>query len=50
MKVPANTPPVVDYLKPQGRFKHLFKDERGKEELFHIQKIADKNIAKYGLK
>jgi len=39
--------PVEEYLKTQGRFKHLL----GKpEEVKKIQEIADGNIQKYGLK
>lgn len=39
--------PVEEYLKAQGRFKHLL----GKpEEVKKIQEIADFNIQKYGLK
>lgn len=41
--------PVEEYLKLQGRFKHLFKNEAGKAEIEKIQKIADDNIAYYGL-
>ncbi len=41
--------PVEEYLKLQGRFKHLFKDDAGKAEIEKIQKIADDNIAYYGL-
>ncbi|MFW0884900.1 thiamine pyrophosphate-dependent enzyme [Candidatus Acidulodesulfobacterium sp. H_13] len=41
--------PVEEYLKLQGRFKHLFKDEAGKAEIEKIQKIADENIARYAL-
>ena len=41
--------PVEEYLKLQGRFKHLFKDEAGRTEIEKIQKIADENIAKFGL-
>ena len=41
--------PVIDYLKVQSRFKHLFKIENGDKEIEKIQKIADKNIQKYGL-
>lgn len=40
---------VEDYLKPQGRFSHLFKTEQGKEQIKYIQELADKNIEKYGL-
>ena len=39
--------PVEEYLKTQGRFKHLFKNP---EEIKKIQDIADNNINKYGLK
>ena len=49
MKLPAKRPPVEDYLKPQGRFKHLFRDERGREQIAHIQKSANENIKKYNL-
>lgn len=49
MKTPAKRPPVEEYLKPQGRFKHLFKDERGKEQIAYIQRLADENVKKYGL-
>ncbi|MBI2459873.1 MAG: pyruvate ferredoxin oxidoreductase [Parcubacteria group bacterium] len=49
MKLPANRPPVQDYLKPQGRFKHLFKSERGQEQIAYIQKLADENVKKYNL-
>jgi len=39
--------PVEEYLKIQGRFKHLLKNP---EEIKKIQDIADNNIRKYGLK
>jgi len=39
--------PVVEYLKTQGRFKHLLNNP---EEIKKIQEAADNNIAKYGLK
>ncbi len=38
--------PVEEYLKTQGRFKHLLKNE---EELEKIREIARQNIEKYGL-
>lgn len=41
--------PVDDYLRLQGRFAHLFKDERGRERLAQIQAIADRNIKRFGL-
>ncbi|MDD5254572.1 MAG: thiamine pyrophosphate-dependent enzyme [Candidatus Omnitrophica bacterium] len=39
--------PVEEYLKLQGRFKHLMKSP---EEIKKVQAIADSNIEKYGLK
>ena len=39
--------PVEEYLKAQGRFKHLLHNP---QEVKKIQEIADKNIEKYGLK
>jgi len=50
MKVPATTPAVTEYLKQHARFKHLFKDERGKAELEKFQQYCDENIKKYNLK
>ncbi len=45
-----NVQPVSEYLKRQGRFRHLFKDEpRAKEELEHIQALANHNIEIFGL-
>jgi hypothetical protein len=41
--------PVTEYLKLQGRFKHLFGPE-GKEELSRIQEFANKNISAYHLR
>ncbi len=49
LKVPKKKVKVEEYLKLQGRFKHLFKDDRGKKHLKIIQDIADANIEKYGL-
>ncbi|MBU2044409.1 MAG: pyruvate ferredoxin oxidoreductase [Candidatus Omnitrophica bacterium] len=45
-KLPA-AKPVADYLKLQGRFRHLLKKP---EELKRVQEVADKNIEYYGLK
>lgn len=42
--------PVKDYLSEQNRFRHLFADDaRAREELEHLQAIADHNIAYYNL-
>jgi pyruvate ferredoxin oxidoreductase beta subunit len=40
---------VEDYLKSQGRFKHLFTMDGGKDEIAKIQAIADWNVKHYGL-
>jgi pyruvate ferredoxin oxidoreductase beta subunit len=40
---------VQEYLKLQGRYKHLFKGAEGADILGKIQAIADANIAKYKL-
>ncbi len=43
--------PVRDYLRAQKRFVHLFADDpRAREELDHIQALADHNIERYGLR
>lgn len=41
--------PVIEYLKLQKRFAHLFKPERNREVLDRIQAGADRNIARFGL-
>jgi len=42
--------PVVDYLKPQRRFAHLFKkNDLAAANLERMQAMADANIAKYNL-
>jgi predicted heme/steroid binding protein len=41
--------PVEEYLKLQGRFRHLFGTPGGEAELKEIQAIADANIRKYDL-
>ena len=38
--------PIEDYLKLQGRFKHILKSP---EQIKLVQDIANKNIEKYGL-
>jgi len=40
---------VEEYLKAQGRFRHLFQSEKGKQELVKIQEVADHNIERLGL-
>ena len=41
--------PVSDYLKRQKRYRHLFDNQMGREQLQKLQAIADHNIQKYGL-
>jgi pyruvate ferredoxin oxidoreductase beta subunit len=43
--------PVEDFLRPQGRFRHLLKDDdpRAREERAHLQALADHNIERWGL-
>ncbi|HEX9912391.1 MAG TPA: thiamine pyrophosphate-dependent enzyme [candidate division Zixibacteria bacterium] len=41
--------PVEEYLKLQGRFRHLFRKEGFEEELKRIQAMADDNIKKFNL-
>ena len=40
--------PVTEYLKPQKRFAHLFKDA-GDDRIARIQAIADRNIIEFNL-
>lgn len=50
VKCPKPRPFVEEYLKLQGRYKHLFgKDGDNKEEIAKIQAIADENVRRYGL-
>ena len=49
VKSPNPRPKVEEYLKLQGRYKHLFKPTENKEELARMQAIADKNVKKYNL-
>lgn len=41
--------PVEEYLRPQGRYRHLFKPELRADLIARIQAMADRNIARYGL-
>jgi len=41
--------PVEDYLRPQGRYRHLFEPVPETEIIAQIQARADANIARYGL-
>ena len=41
--------PVTEYLKPQRRFAHLFKDGHEDPRVARLQAICDANIAEYGL-
>jgi pyruvate ferredoxin oxidoreductase beta subunit len=41
--------PVEDYLNLQRRFAHLFKPERQDDVIARIQRVADRNIDRYGL-
>lgn len=50
VKIPNPQPPVEEYLKMQGRFKHLFKSPIGQKQISYIQSLANENIKKYGLK
>ncbi|MBD3168837.1 MAG: pyruvate ferredoxin oxidoreductase [candidate division Zixibacteria bacterium] len=49
-KIGKNRKPVEEYLKAQGRFRHLFKGTPEAEaELEKVRQIAEANIEKYGL-
>lgn len=41
--------PVEDYLRLQTRYAHLFKTPEGAATIARLQKLADANIAKFGL-
>lgn len=45
----ARQRPVEEYLRLQGRFKHLFSDDRWAVHLRHLQGLADANVRRYGL-
>jgi pyruvate ferredoxin oxidoreductase beta subunit len=40
---------VEEYLRAQGRFRHLFNGEQGRDELARLQGVADRNIERFGL-
>ena len=48
LKIPVKVP-VEEYLKLQGRFKHLFKKGEPTPEVAEIQKIANQNIERFNL-
>jgi pyruvate ferredoxin oxidoreductase beta subunit len=53
-EVTASTPirhkvPVTEYLKPQKRYAHLFRNPPDLERIERIQMMADRNIAEFGL-
>ncbi len=39
--------PVEEYLKPQGRFRHLFRAADGEQQIARIQALAAENIRRY---
>ena len=41
--------PVEDYLRPQRRFAHLFSPELRGDVIEKLQRMADRNISRYGL-
>ena len=41
--------PVEDYLRPQGRYRHLFGDPCRTDVIARIQAAADRNIRRFGL-
>jgi pyruvate ferredoxin oxidoreductase beta subunit len=53
-EVTASTPirhkvPVTEYLRPQKRYAHLFRNPPDLERIERIQMMADRNIAEFGL-
>jgi pyruvate ferredoxin oxidoreductase beta subunit len=48
LKIRRRTP-VEQYLQPQQRFAHLFRDPPRRDVIARIQAIADRNIRRYGL-
>ncbi|MBI5077036.1 pyruvate ferredoxin oxidoreductase [Candidatus Falkowbacteria bacterium] len=49
VKCPVPRPKVEEYLKLQGRYKHLFKSDKGQVIIKKIQSMADENMEKYNL-
>lgn len=49
MKIKSPAVKIEEYLKLQARFKHLFKEDGGKDVIKKLQKICDSNIENYGL-
>src|SRR5450759_5690759 len=41
--------PVEEYFKMQGRYSNLFRPKRRDDVIDHLQALADRNIARYGL-
>ena len=41
--------PVEEYLKLQTRYAHLFKNPEGAQTIARLQRLADRNIARFGL-
>jgi pyruvate ferredoxin oxidoreductase beta subunit len=41
--------PVEDYLRLQSRYAHLFKTPEGAQTIARLQRLADRNIARFGL-
>jgi pyruvate ferredoxin oxidoreductase beta subunit len=41
--------PVEEYLRPQRRYAHLFGDPPATAVIAELQRIADRNIRRYGL-
>jgi pyruvate ferredoxin oxidoreductase beta subunit len=41
--------PVEEYLRPQQRYAHLFKDPVRRDVIDRIQQMADRNILRYRL-
>ena len=50
VKGPAAPVSVDEYLRAQGRFAHLFRDQDGASERAFIQRIADENARRLGMR